>query len=148
MPTTCSGTVTGMQRTQADLSRRRRLADAAAGSGIQRARVVLYACLPQGQPDVVLAELRAYAEARDWVVVRELVDRSSIGEPVEGRPMWPTLAALIESGQAQGIVTPMRRMCGLREPEQTRLDTWLATHQAFVVNVWNTRRTLASAAGE
>ncbi|MEU3899721.1 hypothetical protein [Streptomyces sp. NPDC045251] len=133
-----------MQRTPAQRARRRNIAGAASG-GIQRVSVVLYACVPTGDPDRVLADLRAYANARDWTVVGEHIDRGSISEPTGQRPEWARLTALIEAGQAQGIVTPMRRMCGLREPEQTALDTWLAAHHAFVVNVWPTSRPLASA---
>lgn len=131
-----------MQRTQADLARRRNLAYAASGS-IQRASVLLYACLPSGDTDQVLTQLRTYATARDWHVAAELVDRASISQPPTERPQWTTLKQLIESGQAQGIVTPARRMCGLRDPEQTQLDTWLATHNAFVVAVWNVRQGVA-----
>lgn len=128
-----------MQRTPAQRTRRRNIASAASG-GIQRASVVLYACVPAGNPERVLADLRTYAAARDWTVAGEHVDHVSITEPTDQRPGWAQLTALIESGQAQGIVTPMRRMCGLREPEQTALDTWLATHHAFVVHVWNRDR--------
>lgn len=136
MTTACSGTVTDMERTQADRARRRCLADAAAGVGIQRAQVVLYACLPSGGPDKVLAEMRGYADARDWVVAAELIDQVPIGEPTDGRPQWATLKGLIESQHAQGIVTPTRRMCGLRDPEQIRLNTWLAVNHAFIASVW------------
>lgn len=145
MPTACSEMVTGMQRTQGDRTRRRNLASAASG-GIQRARVVLYACQPTGDTDKILTDLRTYAAARDWIVVGELVDRVSVSEPPDSRPEWAKLARLIEDGQAHGIITPMRRMCGPHEPEQTRLDTWLATHHAFVVNVWGAGQVLARAA--
>lgn len=144
MPATCSGTVTGMLRTQADRARRRALADAASGS-IQRAHVVLYACLPEGDTDKILTELRAYAAARDWIVADELIDRTSVTEPTDGRPKWPRLKELIETGRAQGIVTPMRRMCGLRETDQAGLDTWLADQRAFVVSTWDPRARLTPA---
>ncbi|MGP4090202.1 hypothetical protein [Streptomyces sp. KR55] len=135
-----------MQRTQADLNRRRNLADAAAGV-IQRARVVLYACTPSGETDRVLDPLRQYAAARDWDVAAELVDAVSVTWPTAVRPQWARLVELIESQQAQGIVTPMRSMCGLGNHEQDELDTWLATHHAFIANVWNNNRPVASAPG-
>lgn len=144
MPAACSEMVTGMQRTKGDRTRRRNLASAASG-GIQRVRVVLYACQQTGDMDKLFTDLRTYAAARDWIVADELVDRVSVDEPPESRPEWAKLAQLIEGGQAHGIVTPMRRMCGLREPEQIRLDTWLATHHAFVVNVWGAGQVLAPA---
>lgn len=128
-----------MQRTPAERARRRALATAASG-GTQRASVVLYACLPSGTAERVLPDLRDYAAARDWPLAGEFVDQFRISEPVGQRPGWTEVAALIETGQAQGIVTPMRRMCGLRDPEQTQLDTWLAAHHAFVVGVWPSNR--------
>ncbi|MFJ1653532.1 hypothetical protein ACIOC2_19505 [Streptomyces sp. NPDC088337] len=134
-----------MQRTPADRARRRHIASAASG-GIQRAHVALYVCNPSGDTDRILTDLRAYAAARDWIVADELVDNISISEPTDQRPQWAKLAQLIESGQVQGIVTPMRRMCGLRESEQTSLNTWLAAHHAFVVNVWGGNRELAAGA--
>jgi hypothetical protein len=134
-----------MQRTQADWARRGNIAMAASG-GIQRARVVLYVCTPDGDTDRILTHLRTYAAARDWIVAGEHVDRVSVGEPTGQRSGWAKLAQLIEAGDAEGIVTPMRRMCGLREPEQVQLDTWLARHHAFVVTVWNPGRELAPGA--
>ncbi|HEY8985459.1 MAG TPA: hypothetical protein VIU15_38545 [Streptomyces sp.] len=141
-----------MQRTHGDLIRRRRLIDAASGH-IERTKVVLYACLPADEPvsqfgseEKVLSVLRQYADARDWVVACELIDRQSINTTPDTRPAWLRLQTEIEGGTAQGIVTPMRRMCGLRDPEQTRFDTWLASHNAFVVTVWDRDRRQTSAA--
>ncbi|QNP70492.1 hypothetical protein IAG44_14280 [Streptomyces roseirectus] len=120
-----------MQRTCTDFSRRRDLADAASGR-VERVRVVLYACRPDGEAGV-LTELRVYATARDWVVVGELIDRTHPDSALDERPRWTRLKELVESGQAQGIVTPMRRLCGKCESERSLLDTWLAAHRAFVV---------------
>jgi hypothetical protein len=128
-----------MQRTPAERTRRRALATAA-GGGIQRVSVVLYACLPPASDDRILADLRDYAAARDWSSAGEFVDRCRIAEPIGRRPGWMRAAALIETGQAQGIVAPVHRMCGPRDAEQTRLDTWLAAHHAFVVDVWPSNR--------
>ncbi|PWG08792.1 hypothetical protein DF268_36085 [Streptomyces sp. V2] len=124
--------------------------DAASGR-IERTKVALYACLPGGEfaaqlgsgEEKVLTDLRQYSEARDWVITCELIDRQSIGTALGDRPQWLRLQTLIERGEVQGIVTPMRRMCGLRDLEQTHLDTWLATHNAFVVPLWDRRPTPA-----
>ncbi|MFJ6657441.1 hypothetical protein ACIQNG_13865 [Streptomyces sp. NPDC091377] len=125
-----------MPRTRTEQARRTQIADAATG-GVRRISVVLYVCLPDGHTERVLTDLRAYAAARDWSVADELVDPSGAATPMTDRPQWARLAELIESGQAQGIVTPIHRLCGLREADQEQFDTWLAVHRAFVVNVPN-----------
>ncbi|MEU0738329.1 hypothetical protein [Streptomyces sp. NPDC006134] len=134
-----------MRRTPAQRARRRALATAADG-GIQRVSVVLYACAPAGAAERILTDLRRYASARDWTSAGEFVDHVRISEPIEQRPGWAALAALIETGKAQGIVTPTHRMCGLRDAEQVRLDSWLAAHRAFVVNVGHPGRRLTAGA--
>ncbi|MEU2877202.1 hypothetical protein [Streptomyces sp. NPDC007070] len=131
-----------MQRTSIDRTRRRNIAAAAVG-GIQRARVVLYACLPAQDRHRAFSHLWTYASARDWLVVAEHVDEAGTSAPVEARPGWQQIARLIEDGEAQGIVTPGRSAWGVGEPERTRLDTWLASHHVFVVDVWAAAQTLA-----
>lgn len=123
-----------MQRTPAQQTRRRALVTAASG-GVQRVSVVLYACAPAEAAEQVLTDLRRYAGARDWTLAGEFVDHVRGSEPITQRPGWTELATLIESGKAQGIVTPMRHMWELRDAEKVRLDTWLAAHRAFVVDV-------------
>ncbi|MEU1372003.1 hypothetical protein ABZ454_38840 [Streptomyces sp. NPDC005803] len=118
-------------RTPGDIARRRSIADAA-GAFPSRATVVLYACVAPGQDqDGVTARLRRHAEARDWVVVGEVVDRITRATPLECRPNWPEARRFITSGQAKGLVMTSRTVC-IHAAEATALDEWLCGHQAFL----------------
>ncbi|MFB6943176.1 hypothetical protein ACFWGL_17220 [Streptomyces sp. NPDC060286] len=101
-----------MRRTAQERARRALLAEAASGgprerlpAGIARVRVVLYDCQPAPRDAQPLTSHRAFAEARDWSIVAELVDVAPPGTPAMALPLWPHIAELIDSGQADGIVT-------------------------------------------
>ncbi|MFJ8201107.1 hypothetical protein [Streptomyces sp. NPDC096152] len=119
-----------MDRTPGDISRRRALADAAGGF-TARATVVLYACIASVQDEGdVLARLRRHAEARDWVVVGEVIDHDTTGTPLECRRNWAQAKAFVTTGQARGIVaTPGTERAGVASPSLTQ---WLHDHQAFL----------------
>lgn len=120
-----------MKRTPGDIARRRAIADAAGGFPT-RATVVLYACIAPGQDEQdVMARLRRHAEARDWVVVGEVIDHTHTATPLEHRPNWPQAKTLITSGQAGGIVTTSRIACA-DTPSAPALERWLGEHQAFL----------------
>lgn len=93
---------------------------------------MLYACIAPGQDQQdVLARLRRHAEARDWLVVREVIDHTPTATPLECRPNWPQVKTLITSGQARGLVTTSRLACA-DTPSDPVLDEWLGEHQAFL----------------
>lgn len=126
-----------MTRTGQQRIRRSRLADAAAGiapvatgTGVSRIRVVIYTCVQPGSlSSTSLVALRSYAEARDWTVVGEYADQVPALTPAADRPLWPSVAELIESGQANGIVTD------IPPTDADNLDAWLAGFHAFSARV-------------
>ncbi|GAA3301267.1 hypothetical protein [Streptomyces cinereospinus] len=120
-----------MKRTPGDTSRRRVITDAASGFP-SRATVVLYTCIAPGQDQTaVLTRLRRYAEARDWVVIGEVIDHTTTATPLDSRPNWQKARTLITSGQAHGIVTTSRTACAVTPTDLSLVD-WLAQHQAFL----------------
>jgi hypothetical protein len=122
-------------RTPDQIRSRRALADAA--SGFQRARVVLYACAPEGRDTApILAELRDYATARDWVVVADIAEPTSAGVRMGQRTGWCQVVGFIETGRAQGIVMGTHSGCAHDHPDRVRLRQWFGEHgSAFLVPV-------------
>lgn len=90
---------------------------------------MLYAAVPRGQDaGDLMARLRRHAEARDWLVVDEVVDYATTSTPLGERPNWWGRArVLITSGEAKGVVTTSRADAGLAE-----LEGWLHEHLAFL----------------
>ncbi|MGC5412607.1 hypothetical protein ACPXCX_54510, partial [Streptomyces sp. DT225] len=84
--------------------------------------VVLYACVqPGASEEEVVARLRRHAQARDWLVVGEVVDHTSTSTPLGFRPNWWGHARqLITSGEAGGLVTTSRADANFGE-----LEEWL-----------------------
>lgn len=120
-----------MTRTLGDTLRRRHIADAASGFPA-RAAVVLYACVAPGQrQNDLVARLREYADARDWLIAATVVDHTTTATPLDSRPNWPQVKQLIVDGTATGIVTTSRRACGETESAPV-LSEWLNTHHAFL----------------
>jgi hypothetical protein len=120
-----------MTRTPGDISRRRSIADAAGGFP-SRATVVLYACIAPGQDQAdVMARLRRHAEARDWVVMDEVIDHTPTATPLDSRPNWPQARQHITAGQARGIVaTPGTERAGAFD--SPTLAEWLHDQHAFL----------------
>ncbi|MDN3260793.1 hypothetical protein QWJ26_13410 [Streptomyces sp. CSDS2] len=120
-----------MTRTPGDLSRRRSINDVASGFP-SRTRVALYACIAPGQDQAdVLEQLRLYAEARDWVVVGEVIDHTPTATPLDSRPNWPQAKVYITTGEARGIVaTPHTRSAGAGS--SPTLTEWLHDQNAFL----------------
>lgn len=108
--------------------RRRSIANAAAG----RTAVVLYACTEDPETARILAELRRYADARDWDVAREITDAAPLATPLDERQQWPTVRRLILEGRAEGVVAPTAHTRDDVPNERAELDTWLADRGAFL----------------
>ncbi|MER7497031.1 hypothetical protein ABT033_31100 [Streptomyces pharetrae] len=117
-----------MTRTPGDTARRSDIAAAAAGF-CGRATVVLYDRINLGQDQQeAVARLRRHAEARDWVVVAEVIE---YGPPETTSPAgqgWQTVRRFVGSRQAMGIVTTSRRALAAVDS----LDEWLLEQRAFV----------------
>ncbi|GAA5070867.1 hypothetical protein GCM10023336_56400 [Streptomyces similanensis] len=77
-----------------------------------------------------MARLRLHAEARDWVVVDEVVDQKSTAAPppLGLRPNWVKVKAYVGSGQAQGIVATAHTL----DASDPTLTEWLHDQHAFL----------------
>ncbi|UGY93713.1 hypothetical protein [Streptomyces gobiensis] len=121
-----------MGRTPHQVMRRRAIADAS--SGFQRTAVVIYVCvLPGGPESKMLQAARDYADARYWVPVVEVIDRAAVSLPLDSRTGWARVRSMIETGQAQGIVTATPDMCGGSPDERGQVAAWLRSHDGFAV---------------
>jgi hypothetical protein len=83
--------------------------------------------LGQNQEDVV-ARLRRHAEARDWVIVAEVIE---YGPPETTSPAgqgWQTVRRLVGNRRAMGIVTTSRQTLASVDG----LDEWLREQRTFV----------------
>lgn len=126
-------TVYGMNRTPASSQRRRNIADAASGFP-DRTRVVLYANLDEGaDPAPVLAQLRAYAEARDWVVPDEAVlfDTGPISRSRRERPSWFEVSRLLRENRVEGLIAPTIGHIASTPQEKADFRAWLASVAKF-----------------
>ncbi|MFC9604522.1 hypothetical protein ACFTTN_13820 [Streptomyces niveus] len=128
-----------MNRTPQQRARRAALADASSGGHrqglpdrIPRVRVLLYDCEPTTQVGQPLASHRVFAEARDWTIVAELLDTAPLDRPAMTWPLWPRIAELIDSGQADGIVT------SAWDTTDDEISSWLLERQAFVAHISST----------
>ncbi|MEV3895277.1 hypothetical protein [Streptomyces anulatus] len=125
-----------MRHTPQQQVRRAALAEAASGghdgpriSRIARARVALYDCQPVRGASRALRAHRVFAEARDWTVVAVLADTAPAGTSALAGPLWPRVAELVESGQADGVVTSSWAT------DDGELLAWLRERHAFVACV-------------
>lgn len=126
-----------MPRTEADIGRRRTLADAASGFP-ERTRVVLYACLPDSPAPATGATmhgLRIHAEARDWVVAAEHHDHSPLTTPRAERQKWPEVELLVLSGAVEGMVAPSEAEIAHSPEVRQRLRDWLIEHRVFAAYI-------------
>ncbi|WP_157839069.1 hypothetical protein [Streptomyces flavidovirens] len=119
-----------MIRTRAQERRQQALANAAIG----RTAVVLYACDEGSRADATaaLAGLRRFANAREWVIVDEILDSAPLATPLDDRPMWHSVREAISAGLAEGIVAPPNHTCDDVEGGRAELFDWLAEHAAFL----------------
>ncbi|MET9295499.1 hypothetical protein [Streptomyces sp. NPDC003077] len=120
-----------MNRTSA--SHLRRVGIAAAASGFpERVPVALYACIHDGQkPEEVMAALRTYAEARDWVVRAALYDTTSITSTCADRQAWPEVQRLLEAREVEGLVVPHEDEVAFYQDSKQELRHWLLTLPAW-----------------
>ncbi|MCZ1009889.1 hypothetical protein [Streptomyces lydicus] len=119
-----------MIRTPAQTRRRQGLGNAAAG----RTTVVLYACVdgPRTSATAILAELRRFANAREWIVAGEILDSAPLSTPLDERPMWHSVREAIAKGRAEGIVAALDHTCDDVADTRAQLFDWLAEHAAFL----------------
>ncbi|MFI9205323.1 hypothetical protein [Streptomyces sp. NPDC053048] len=122
-----------MNRTPASSQRRRNIADASSGFP-DRTRVVLYANLDEGSnPAPVLDRLRAYAEARDWIVPSEAVlfDTGLTSRSRRERPGWFEVSRLLRENHAEGLVAPAIGHIADTPQDQADFRAWLASVAKF-----------------
>ncbi|MEW1694456.1 hypothetical protein [Streptomyces sp. NPDC091278] len=123
-----------MNRTSVSKERRRHLADAASGFP-ERTRVILYACLPETvDPAPVIARLREYADARDFVVPEGgvLIDTDPKGTARRERAGWFTVSTLLRDGAVEGIVAPSQAHIEGARGDYAEFTAWLTTYGKFV----------------
>ncbi|MBB5940432.1 ATP-binding protein [Streptomyces zagrosensis] len=106
--------------------------------------VVIYACLPpdsgrwlESPVDTgrVLESVRRYVHEREWLAIREFVDRArSNGVPAWERPELRQALAAVEAGGVCGIVTPTLSMLAAGAEETAVLARWQhgAGGQSFI----------------
>ncbi|WP_326693339.1 MULTISPECIES: hypothetical protein [unclassified Streptomyces] len=124
-----------MVRTLGTTRARRALANAACG----RTAVILYVCLPDGEdPEPFLLTLRRYVAARDWTTALEVTEQAPLTTPFRMRPHWPSMAALLASGAAQGLVTPTFDMWSSSTEEARAVRNWLEDHHSFLATTHKT----------
>lgn len=78
-----------------------------------------------------MARLRRHAEARDWVVVAEVIDHAATAAPLNRRPNWPQAKTYITNGQARGIVATPHTVDADAASFPT-LTEWLRDQHAFL----------------
>lgn len=104
--------------------RRRSIVSAAAG----RTAVVLLACTDDPDSSNVLADLRLYADARDWQIAQIFVAPAPQSTPLDEWPEWDSARDLILDGRAEGVVAPAPHV----PDNRAALDAWLADRGAFL----------------
>ncbi|MFB8020028.1 hypothetical protein ACFC36_15880 [Streptomyces rubiginosohelvolus] len=122
-----------MKRTTASHQRRRNIADAASGFP-DRTRVLLYANLPEGaDPAPVKAELRAFAEARDFVVPDNavIIDIGAVARSRRERPGWFEASKLLRENSVEGLIAPAVTHIASTPGEQSEFRAWLASVAKF-----------------
>ncbi|WP_338931014.1 hypothetical protein WEB32_06705 [Streptomyces netropsis] len=122
-----------MNRTPGTRDRRKFLMDIATGFP-DRVQVVLYACIHDGRdPEVQMADLRKFAEARDWVVHTALHDLRETTSTRTDRKAWPLVERLLESKEVTGLVAPSEDEIAVYPLGKQRLREWLLGLPAFAV---------------
>lgn len=122
-----------MKRTPPSTQRRRNISDASSGFP-ERNRVVLYANIDDdSEPEKVLAQLRAYAEARDWDVPEGFthLDHGPACRSRRERPGWYEVSCLLREGAAEGVVAPAEAQIATSHLERREFCDWLASIQKF-----------------
>ncbi|MGI5531435.1 hypothetical protein ACQEVX_29865 [Streptomyces syringium] len=122
-----------MNRTPGTRDRRKFIMDIATGLP-EHVQVVLYACIHDDRdPEVQMAALRKYAEARDWVVHTALHDQRDITSTRTDRRAWPLVERLLESREVTGLVAPSEDEIAAYPLDKQRLRKWLLGLPAFAV---------------
>ncbi|MCY0923290.1 MULTISPECIES: hypothetical protein [Streptomyces] len=98
--------------------------------------MVLYAIVDDcDDPEPVIARLRAYAEARDWVVSEGavLIDIGSATRHRRERPNWFKASALLREGAVEGLIAPSLSQIAHGPVERDEFLAWLATLAKFAI---------------
>ncbi|MFI9149486.1 hypothetical protein [Streptomyces sp. NPDC053367] len=96
--------------------------------------LVLYACLPASLgelADRTVDAARRYAKEAHCEIVSEFLDSADPMKDREGCPGWHDSLAAVESGRAQGIITPLMVM--LSRGKETHLAAWQRRTGAYLL---------------
>ncbi|WP_411144368.1 hypothetical protein [Streptomyces sp. x-80] len=103
-------------------------ADGSAASTVEaprRKRVVLYANVADAdQAPPVMGELREYATARLWTVVRSIHDVGRVGRHRRQRPGWFAVSEILRKDGADGVVAPSVAHIAETPGEQGEFAAW------------------------
>ncbi len=104
--------------------------DAAAG----RTAVTLYVCTtdPRMSTARIVASLTCYAAARDWQVIKVLLDESPLDQPLREREGWTGVCSAITDGRAEGVVTLDGHTGEAITRDRNTIMQWFAEHAAFL----------------
>jgi hypothetical protein len=92
---------------------------------VRRKRVVLYANVADAdQAPPVIGELREYATARLWTVVRSIHDVGPVGRHRRQRPGWFTVSEILRKDGADGVVAPSAAHIASTPGEQGEFAAW------------------------
>jgi hypothetical protein len=94
---------------------------------------LFYACSAELREETVLfTALRRYAEARDWDIANQIIDRHPPSVPFHKRVLWPRVADAVSTRRAEGALT----LDGyLPDDDVAELADWASTHGAFIVRL-------------
>ncbi|WP_316779736.1 ATP-binding protein [Streptomyces sasae] len=95
-----------------------------------------------------LASLRDFAEEQGWTVAYELYDLAPLHFPARLRTGWRTVAHLLATGEAAGLVAPAEREVATTPAEQTALRDWLLKLPAFAAYPHTRHHTMLPAVDE
>ncbi|MFF7887785.1 ATP-binding protein [Streptomyces sp. NPDC020794] len=82
---------------------------------------------------VTLAALADFATRQGWTVMHQAYDLTPLHVPARLRTGWRTVARLLDSGRAAGLVVPAEYEIARNPSEQNALRAWLLRIPAFAV---------------
>ncbi|MFD7603395.1 ATP-binding protein [Streptomyces mirabilis] len=82
---------------------------------------------------VTLAALAEFATRRGWTVVHQAYDLTPLHVPARLRTGWRSVAQLLDTGRAAGLVVPAEHEIARNPSEQNALRAWLLRIPAFAV---------------
>ncbi|MBC3990410.1 ATP-binding protein [Streptomyces sp. AC563] len=87
--------------------------------------MVIYACLPAMDAERVLDSVCRYVEEREWVAHGLFVDWAHVSDvPAAKRAQLQAALAVVEAGEAAGLVTPAMGMLATSAAEEEALAQW------------------------